>query len=806
MTKLQIAKISAFKLGAIALAISSANASAESLQLEEIIVTAQKRQESVQDVSISVAVVDGGVVADKAMVNLQEVTANLPAVNVSRNVLSQYIFVRGMGTAGIAPAQEQAVAMFTDGIYMGRPSMARAPLMDIDRVEVLRGSQSIFFGKNTMAGAMGIYTKEPTSEFEGKVSALYGTDNETELNAMLSGPLSDTVRGRIAIRKYDIDGWVDNTLPGAEDAVQSDDSTVRLKLAWDISDNALLKASYEKNEFDSTGLMTQIGKVADFASPRTTSLLGLVGLLSGGTEDFTLNDKMANDNSVERNNPLLSSVLGLSPTQLASLPDSDNSSQTDTDLAIVTYEQELGAHSLTVVAGYAQYDTATQCACDNTAMPFIDVDTAESYEQSSLEIRLASRDSRPFEYMVGAFFQASELSYRETNTLGLPLLATTWDKLNPLLPAVEVPNIGRLIAHDQETDTVSLFGSVTWHVTPGFRSVLGLRVQNEQKDAVQISRGYINDLTPDEYDVLQATDPITQGITDPVGFQAVFGSFEHRFEDDLDDDTVSWSVKAEYDLNADGMVYALVSNGSKSGGFDARSVLPQSLANTFSYDSEKALNLEVGLKQDLMNGRMRVNTALFRTKVQDYQVSVYDGTVNFFVDNAGELLSQGLEVDGSFRATESLTISGALSYLDSEWQSFPAAPATALQTLNGQDTQDLKGERSIFAPEWAANLSFNYTKYLGAVVVDGTLDINYSDEFSTQTDMDPEGFYDASTTVNLRLALGSEDGAWQVALIGKNLTDEVKGNEGVDVPLLAGAYYFQIDRLRSWALQGTYHF
>lgn len=246
--KLLATTVATLAAGAMALPASAAT-------LEEVVVTATKRAESLQDVSISMLAVSGETIREESITKMEDLTNSMPAVTVTSNPIGNFIFIRGIGSStnqGI----EQSVSMFHDGIYMGRHQLSRAPFMDIERVEVLRGPQSIMFGKNTIGGALHVIAAKPTQEREGLVSVMVGEDGEQEVNLMVSGGLTDTVSGRFAYRDYQYDGFMQNLATGNDEA-GSDDWTARGTLVWDVSDQTTVTFKHEANEFNQTGRTMQ---------------------------------------------------------------------------------------------------------------------------------------------------------------------------------------------------------------------------------------------------------------------------------------------------------------------------------------------------------------------------------------------------------------------------------------------------------------------------------------------------------------------------------------------------------------------
>jgi len=214
---------------ALALTACGAGALAQDLMLEEVIVTAQKRTESLQDVPISIVAISGEKIDDFGITGLEELTQYVPNVTINNGAGTPNLFIRGVGS-GTNAGFEQSVGMYIDGVYAGRGALASVPTtMDLERVEILKGPQGILFGKNTVAGAISITTAKPTDEFEGLVEALYEHDHgEQQYNLVLSGPLTDNLSGRLAVRYDEIDGWWDNVITGAEGRYAGDQCQIRV--------------------------------------------------------------------------------------------------------------------------------------------------------------------------------------------------------------------------------------------------------------------------------------------------------------------------------------------------------------------------------------------------------------------------------------------------------------------------------------------------------------------------------------------------------------------------------------------------
>lgn len=813
--KLLATTVAALATGALALPATAAT-------LEEVVVTATKRAESLQDVSISMLAVSGETIREESITKMEDLTNSMPAVTVTSNPIGNFIFIRGIGSStnqGI----EQSVSMFHDGIYMGRHQLSRAPFMDIERVEILRGPQSIMFGKNTVGGALSVIAAKPTQENEAMVSVLAGQDGEQEVNLMVSGGLTDNVAGRFAYRDYQYDGFMTNLATGNDEA-GSDDWTARGTLVWDVDDQTTVTFKHEASEFNQTGRTMQ-------ASVNNPYALGAFfnGLISQLAEHYSgSSSESLDDQRIAINDGGLGLIaIGAfggafeDPATAAGLPDKAEISDNEMQVSTLTLETLIGDNTFTATAGFAHYEYVDVCDCDFGPLPLVQVDAAEDYDQESLELRLTSPGGESIDYIVGAYFHNSDLRFDSTDTFGSSIAAPALQ----LTPS-DVPNVARDYYLDQEQEQMSVFGSATWNMDDTTRLTLGLRYTEEEKTVDRELFKRLAAGTAAEYDALPGS---VTGFLDVGLWNGLLGTFEHELiGQKRSEEFVDWSFNLEHDISDDVMVYGLVSTGVKGGGFDARYLknpdTPQAPISDdgdivvvdvpgfdkYEYEEEEALNMELGFKSTLLDGAMTFNATLFRTEITDLQVSIFDGGTAFLVDNAAEMTAQGVEFDVKWAATDSLTVSAAGSYLDNKFDSFPESPCwkRADPVLCIDNAQDASGKPNILSPEFSMNLRLDHEMPVGnSLLLRSSVEAFYSDEQFTAADLDPiYAFQDAYTRINMRIGLGDAAGKWDVALIGKNITDEEVSFNNNDVPLVNGNGYSTLQRLGSWAVQGTYRF
>lgn len=780
----------AFAIGsAISLNLIPA-ASAANLVLEEIMVTAQKRVENLQDVPVTVSLMDGQKLDQAGIDSLEELTAYMPNFYQTKTPTANIIYIRGIGS-GPNGGFEQSVAMFVDGIYWGRARQTVVPLMDMQRIEILKGPQSILFGKNAVAGAVNMVTNAPTDTFEGQLGALIGEDGEQQFNAVFSGPLSDTVQARLALHDREIEGWIHNAYFD-NDMPVIDETAARLSVAWQPTDqlNVLLKAETSKQS--SGGATPEVVKLPSHASHLDTS-------------DAQLNYR--------------ANIGNVAPLNTRNVTD------TDIDNFALNIKWDLGNHLLTSVTGYSGYTYDGNGDLDFTAANVIGVHSDEDFDQISQEIRFESLGNDTFNYIVGGYYQDADLS---TNSVPAFQISTLVPSAGDLL------NGDRISTVQQDTKTMAIFAQGTWNLAEDWRLTVGARYTDEEKTLQR-------EVLIQQFDghILDGSGPL-----DTVAlslWESRLNTVPYSVTRERDESKTTPLITLQHDLTEDVMLYGTWTQGYKGGGFDSvysNGKFVQG-SNTYiagntdllEFEDEQATNVEFGAKMRLLDGAAEMNVAYFRTEYEDLQVSIFDGGAGFNVGNAAEATSQGIEVDGRFIASESLVFGGSLAYLDFEYDAYPNGQCTVSQVnslANGTGgpcfyntdnlpVRDLTGETTNYSPEWSASLSAQHTATISdSLELTSTIDVNYRDEYFLSSDLDENLLVDATTTINARVSVMTTDESWEIALIGKNLTDEETVSTGEDVPFSStlsiyptavdGGYYKYVNRPRSFALEGKYRF
>jgi len=757
--------------------------------LDEIIVTATKREVGLQDVPISVAVVSGKKIEEQGITKLEYLAPFLPNVHIGDSGGDQRLFIRGIGT-GINGGFEQSVGTFIDGVYFGRGKNARAAFMDLERVEVLKGPQSALFGKNTVAGVINITTAQPTNEFTGYIEAAY--EDATDgfgVTGVLSGPLSDTFRARIALKKWEDNGWVENTFVATDGP--GDNVTVgRLTLEWDASENLTFNLKAEYGQFDITGRQDMIS----IATPQSTALYRTFG------------------------DPDFEAAFNFSQSDANIVTPDGKSGELDimtSEIYQLTAEYSWDTWTLRSITAYTAVDLALYRDVDYGPVPFLANDTPRDHEQFTQEFLLTSDLGGRFEYLAGVYYQSAELVFEEMIHVQLSSLPPIESVIYGLvgLPAGTPPGFLDVTAinhFEQETESISAFAELTWGVSDSFRIVLGGRYTTDDKEMFKIQfNAAIFDDVPDPF--LGAVYGINGlALREPATFDANTPGFDNTRSEDHFTGNISFA----WDATDDAMVYLNIATGFKAGGYDSINALAD--IQNAEFEDEGVTSYELGAKLGFWDGRGRLNVAVFQGDFEDLQVSTFDGNCCFVVANAAEAEVSGVEGDFALALTDAFTLTGAFSFLDAKYKSFPDAACNVFQVVDGScaangGVQDLSGKPLQFAPDFAANLSAEYNTPIGDdLELSLSADVNFIADYVVTDDQDPNLMQSSFSKINARLQLGDVDGRWMFALVGRNLTDEKTFTWAGDVPLgplgFNFTYFQNIDPPRILEFQARYSF
>lgn len=693
---------------------ASPGASRASADDNVIIVTAQKREQDVQDVPISMSVVGGEQLSDLGIQDFNELDRFIPNFFVQTTPGNNAFYIRGIGSTPGNLAFEQTVGLFVDGIYGGHARQFQAPFLDVARIEILRGPQGALVGKNTSAGAISVVSARPTRDLTAAFEGSYEFEpGGVRLFGMVSGPVSDAVSVRVAAQYEDNDGYIENLILGGD-------------------------------ETERKSLFGRISVLIDSGGP-----VNLLLKLEGGSVDLT-------GTAVERfltpADPDLKRSTGGFPGFVEK--DWDN---TNTLNAAAIANVEIGDHTLTSISGFSSYDYAKRLDSDFGPAPAFASGFAEDFSQLSQELRVASPTDRPLEYIVGAYFHVNDYD----------LYGDTLMNLGPI-------NGGSSRAFTQENVVWSGFGSATYHVTEEVRLIGSLRYTYDRKVASQTN-------------VISGVVPPTWQTTPLHG---------RRVEKQWDPSAV-----VQWDVTPDAMVYASYGQGSKAGGFIGAQAT--TTPSQFQIEPESAETFEIGAKLALFDRRLRFNVAAFRTDFTNLQVSSFDAvTTSFITTNAGKARSQGIESDFTFRVADGISLTGSLAYLDAKFLDFPGAPCPYENPGCVPADNNAAGRPLPRSPKWSGTL-------FGDVVlpVSDRLDfvanggLTYRSFMYLEESYNPAAGQDAYAKFDLRAGVRSSDRRWEIAVLGKNITNQITASHAFNTPLAAGVISKFIQQPRTIAVQ-----
>ncbi len=709
---------------ALALAAGQAAAQDQQVTVEEVIVTATKKAQTLQEVPISLAAVTGEVIEERGIRQFTDLQASVPNLQIDQTNGNYAITIRGLGSGASNLAFEQSVGLFVDGVYSGRARSLQTAFMDVERVEVVRGPQGALFGKNTNAGAISLISRAPTRSFEAE--ARVGAELEYggwNASGFISGPLGDNLAGRFTFSSGYSGPYIENRLKKT-DEYDNQYYGIRGQLRWEPTDalDVTLKVEGSQNEISGGNIV--------FNNLGTCGLCNLARNAAGG------------------------------PGVAQEKPDFWRTTQTDrpeyndtsTALTSVTANWDLGDWTLTSITAYSGVVADQAIDTDVSALRLLDAHQSERSNQFFQEFRFSGTIGENLDVIGGLTYLKSkmkivQLVYYNGTPYGLPAYQADANR-----------------SFRQESESLSPYVALDYRLTEHWHLSGSLRYSNETKDA-RITHTIVGTLPASNmpYDLKGSMEEGLWDYSAKVRYQ-----FNRDAQVYL---SYATGTKGGGFISNDGLLlYNIINNGA-----------------TIDYDSERAKSWELGAKFRLFNGRGDLNIALFSTDFTDLQVSSYTGT-GFTTGNAAKATSKGVEIETNWRPNEIFSFGGSVAYLDAKYDDYPGAacvydaPPTCVPKTN-----NLKGYALTRAPEWKwsayAQVEVPVTDDLEFT---GRVSADYTDLSYYQSDMNPLNAQPAYTKVDARLGIKSQAGRWEAALIGRNLTNEVVFSQAFNVPLIGG--------------------
>ena len=712
--------------------------------LEEIIVTAQKRQESLQDVPISVVAITAEGMRDANIEDMADIAAFTPNLSVYSHPPFTSLRVRGLGSP-FDKGFEHSAGLFLDGVYVGRLAFLDAAFLDVETVEILRGPQGTLFGKNTISGAVSIRSVQPSQEPELSGEWSSGDEELEKYNLTANLPLGERLAVRASALVNHRDGPVYNTTLDRDEG-SVDAKAGRIQLRWDALD--WLDVTLAAAETDQT------------------FRLGSFQLIAATDEQFQL--MQFYDPQVE-----------LDPTN----QQSSQNYPAETFQDGTKYDLRLNAsvleHEISLISAITSIEETSLSDLDFSPIPLLFFLNGEDYRQFSTELRVVSplgMFGGRLDYVAGVYSADSDTDIQviiDAAPAPAALLATMSGAgvvLNPvaslLAPVVDgQPGERLLINGFQKGSSRAAYAQASWHFTDAISVTGGLRLSIEEKTVDQRLQLFT-----------AGTD-----IDGPVFTQLVTAQ-EYRLIDKRVDRDLSSKLALNWQPTDTYTFYVSGAEGFKGGGYSGSAVR----AEITEVEPESSFTYEAGAKSRLLGGAATVNLAIFRTEFEDLQLTIFEGNVSR-ISNAAGAVSQGAELDAAFTTALGVSGSFAVAYLDARFSDYPNGACPADQ----EAPCDLSGDRLSFAPFWKSSLSLNYFNDLGSwpisILIGG--DVLFEDEKLLQPDQDPIDVQGAYSTFNLRLRVADDEERWSLQALLRNATDKHALDGSGDIPTLSGAHF-----------------
>ena len=699
--------------------------------------TAQRRSESLQNVPISAQVLSGDQLATLNLNDLENISEIVPAVHISHAGATSDMYIRGIGS-GNSQSFDQSVGTFIDDIYHGRARSSTDQLFDIDRIEVLKGPQSTFFGNNAIAGAFNIVTKRPTDTFEADARALYGMFGQYAVESAVSGPITDQLSARLAGLINGGTGWIMNNNTDEREPREYDTAgriTLVYKPVENLDATLKLEASRDRQVGD---LYLQLVNCPP-PSPFVTGPFCATAL-SHHVPTFSISDLGDEEADAAGGGTFLSNVE-----------------------SVLSVNYHAGDETLSSVTGYYRYNYQQNLDLDATPLAEATVAAPEQYYQFSQEFRITSPSAQVFEYLAGLYFQTDHLDYQQV--VNYPFFDGPIDASPGFAPLVPYLPISQGFFFSQPEHIYSPFGSLSWNVG-SFKLTAGLRATQDEKT---YSRTLAYGTGTEAYGGFVALPPAVESLP-----AAILGTPPGTLSGSRTDHAWMPSAKIQYQVNSAAMAYFSYSRGFKAGGFNGSDTT--GLASNMPFAPEHVNAYELGVKTRWLDDTVLFNLDAFRSDYTDLQVVVEEGysTGNgvAVVRNAASSRSQGLEFEGQWVISKEFRLLSNITYLNSRYLDYPNAAPTALEIQQGIAEQNLSGRPTEYAPNWSGSVTASYTQTLpGGYRLITNLTPFFTSAYYLLASEDPEGQQGQYVRLDATLSLESPDRHWGLDLIGKNLTN-----------------------------------
>ena len=723
----------------------SSPAAREATPFGEVVVTAQRREQSIQDVGIAVTPLGESALQDLNITTATDIVKAVPGLKMNAYSSAQVVFnIRGIAQNDYGDQQEPPVAVYQDDSYSSSINLASFPVFDLARVETLRGPQGTLFGRNATGGAIQFISKKPTDEFEGYTDLTVGSFNQVILDGALSGPLSDSLQGRFAFIVNQDDGWMESIVPGVPDRGGNDHYAMRGTLAWQPGDATEVQTIVRYMKADGE---TQAGiyshepacpnlqnqgefTPADFACPFWGTGPGEAG--TGFRDDAIIPSRGGDPWKTAETEP----------------------STVDREIlgAQVRVDHDFAGSTLTSITDYQTSDKFYTEGGDASPVDGVFFFQGSDLDQISQEFRL-SWSAGDHELVGGLFYMDVDGDY--TGKFADPFYGYDPD-----------------VAFSQQTTSYAAFFQDEWSFSDRWKFVGGLRYWSDSREGAYFaSAPEVPDLSA-PVTIIFNRNEIFPNTTDQTGVLVTPGDADATFDD------FTARVELDYQPNDNLLWYLSYNRGSKSGGFTFSTGTPYEgtevdFVNGIPFDPETLNAYEIGMKSNLAGGMTTLNVSAFYYDYEDYQAFSQISTVQTVTNQ--DATAQGLEVELNAAPTDRLTLQLGASFMDSK-----------VKDIRLPDQSTIVDHDLPQAPSVSANALARYEFPLGNGTASIQGDVLYSDDFCFTTLCAPVEAEESYTVANARIGYAAPDGRWEIAAFVNNLFEEEYRVYAFDSSLFAG--------------------
>lgn len=752
------------------LSVASLPAFADSVSfMEEVLVTAQKREQDISTVPIAVSAFSGEQLEANNLSRTEDLEIVTPGLMVDYAGLAgaaTTFTIRGVAQSNFEDHNEGPIAIYQDGAYFSMLGGLNFTMFDIERVEVLRGPQGTLFGRNATGGLVHVLSKQPTEDFEGYFKGSYGSYDTWGLEGAVGGALADSVRGRLSVQYNQTDGFLDNNIAGqlddfgnrinGDDGGDGDSLSLRGQLVFDLSDSATLalRATYTDAESTPGGYQ----HVPSFVDPANDFLgtplpANVTNTTSFCTFPFALGPQAPGN-----------SCLGYRDTDgdvHEGAWDTPGKFDLETKGLTAQLDMSIGEMEFVSITDFRNLERAYAEDTDGSPRAGILFSTVQDTDQFSQEFRLSGSTDR-IKWVAGIYYLNIDGEYESDLDFGIPFFSP-------------VAQLDGDTDYQLETETWSVFGEVEVNLNDELSLILGARHTDDEK----------------EFDFSMACASLV-GLCAPAPF-APFG-LNPVFSDTKDEQDYAARVVLNWTPNEDWFLYAGVTRGNKAGGFNAPATAdvpdPQ-----LSYDAEVLTNYEAGFKATLWDGRLRLNTSVYHYDYEDYQAFAFKAGKTIVFNTEAEIDGAEIELFVQPFENSNLELMLGVSLMDAEVDDI---------TLPSGRIAD--GQEMTNAPDVTYSGVLSNSWELAGGVVRANLNFNYVDERQTNVQNHPVDRLDSYTVVNARVSYTTAGDSWEFSALIRNLGDEEYATYALDASDTFGYTLVQFGAPRTVGVEAAYRF